>query len=405
MDDTMPDEGPDDTGELRERTRAVLESAWVDEGYTAPNTHVYPWMWLWDSCFHSLVWLALGEPDRARRELTTALGTVDDAGYVPHMGYQLDPDRSVELWHRRGASSITQPPMYGHAVAELLRAGVELDPAATAAAREGLRFLLERRPREPDSGLVTVVHPWETGCDDSPRWDDLCPGGRFEVDRWRARKNELVESIERDDRGAPISNPGFPVAPVGFNALVAFNARELAAVVDAPELAAGAEELATRLDTRFDETLATWIDAGPTAAGSGRARTADSLLPLLVTRAVHDRRVAVAELLDEDAYAGPYGPRGVHIGEPTYDPDTYWRGGVWPQLAYLLWVALSRGGPDEADGAEVVRTTTIEGALRSGLAEYWDGDRATAGGAVPQSWAGLVAVLDRAGTDAAASGS
>lgn len=404
MHDTMPGGDAEGTpGDLRERARTALEAAWVDVGYTAPNTETYPWMWLWDSCFHSLVWLALDEPGRALRELTTALSTVDEAGYVPHMGYQLDPDHHGDLWGRRGASSITQPPMYGHAVAELVRAGTEVAPVVVERAEAGLRFLIERRTREPDSGLITVVHPWETGCDDSPRWDGLCPGGSFEGDRWRTHKNALVGSIERDRLGAPIANPEFAVASVGFNALVAFNARELAEVADAPDLSAAADDLTARIERRFDETLATWVDAGPTAPGSGRVRTADSLLPLLVTRVPHDRRVAVAELLDEDAYAGRYGPRGVHIGEPTYDPARYWRGAVWPQIAYLLWVALSRGGPDDADGAEVVRTTTIAGALRSGLAEYWDGDRGTAGGAVPQSWAGLALVLARAGA-AGASG-
>ena len=49
--------------------------------------------------------------------------------------------------------------------------------------------------------------------------------------------------IGRDERGAPIDNPAFPVASIGFNALVAFNARELVSVVDAPGLAEPAAEL------------------------------------------------------------------------------------------------------------------------------------------------------------------
>jgi glycogen debranching enzyme len=68
---------------------------------------------------------------------------------------------------------------------------------------------------------------------------------------------------------------------------------------------------------------------------------------------------------------------------------------VWPQLAYLLWVALVRAGEDDA--AEVVRTTSVAGAVESGLAEYWNGDTGAGLGAIPQSWTGLALLMARAG--------
>lgn len=391
----MPGDEGEPTADLRSMTRAALDGAWVEAGYTAPNTEVYPWLWLWDSCFHSLIWAALGEPDRGVQELTTALSTVDAAGFVPHMGYQLDPERSVELWGRRGSSSITQPPMYGHAIATLTTQGVDVPGDLIDRAARGLRFLVDHRRREPVSGLIRVVHPWETGCDDSPRWDDLDPGPGFQLERWRARKMELLTTVEFGPVGEPIDNPAFSVAPAGFNALVAFNARELAGVTGDDRLAAASDELALALDAGFDPELQTWTDRGDTIAGSGRARTADALLPLLVCDQAGLRHQVVEELLDEDAYASAYGPRGVHAREPTYDQATYWRGPVWPQLAYLLWVAL-RGSdaPEEIDAAEVIRTTARDGAAESGLAEYWNGETGKGLGAIPQSWTGLAVLLD-----------
>ena len=50
--------------------RRVLEAHWDDErGYCVPNPAVYPHLWLWDSCFHAVAWAALGEVERAGREL------------------------------------------------------------------------------------------------------------------------------------------------------------------------------------------------------------------------------------------------------------------------------------------------------------------------------------------------
>lgn len=396
----MPGDPPDRTPELRRDVEAALASAWVAEpGYTAPNTDVYPWLWLWDSCFHSLVWAELGDERRAITELTAALSTIDAAGFVAHMGYQLDPERSVELWGRRGASSITQPPMFGHTIASLSRRGIDVPTMLVDDAARALRHLLEHRTR--NAGLIEVVHPWETGCDDSPRWDDLCPGAGFDLERWRSHKVDLLGSVERSDDGAPRHNPAFAVGSVGFNALVAFNTLELQSVTGDESLTPLVDDLVTALDARFDPELRTWIDSGPTATGSGRARTADGLLPLLVSRNPSARHRVVEELLDEDAYASAFGPRGVHVGEATYAASTYWRGPVWPQLAYLLWVALRNSG--ESDAAEVVRTTTVDGAVESGLAEYWNGDTGRGLGAIPQSWTGLAVVMAAAQTGGDAS--
>jgi glycogen debranching enzyme len=256
------------------------------------------------------------------------------------------------------------------------------------AAGAGLRFLLEQRGRH-DSGLVLLCHPWESGADDSPRWDDCCPGG-FDTERWRTEKNRLVTTIRFAGDGSPLRNPAFPVASVGFNALVAFNAGELASVTGDDGLAAAADVLAGALDARWDDDLGTWVDAGSTAEGSGRCRTADALLPLLVTEDPARAARVVADLLDPAAHGGPSGPTGVHRAEPVFDPVAYWRGPVWPQLAYLLVLGAARF---DADAAAQLAAATVAGAWASGLAEYWHPDTGAGLGATPQSWTGLALVL------------
>ncbi|MCH2412644.1 MAG: hypothetical protein MK189_06690, partial [Acidimicrobiales bacterium] len=339
--------GLEDVGALRDAVQRVLDDHWVPEGYAAPHAGTYPWQWLWDSCFHVLVWQALGRTNRAQVELASLFGPQAPSGFVPHMNYVRQPGHHADLWGRDDASSVTQPPMYGHAVAELVRAGAPPPDEVVEAAVAGLGFLLEQRERD-DSGLVLLCHPWESGADDSPRWDDRCPGG-FDIGRWRAEKNRLVTTIEFADDGSPVRNPAFPVASAGFNALVAFNARELASVAGNDGLAVAADELVAALDARWDDDLGTWVDAGPTADGSGRCRTADALLPLLGTADSTKAARVVADLLDPVAHGGPWGPTGVHRAEPIFDPAGYWRGPVWPQLAYLLVLGAVRFDPGAAE--------------------------------------------------------
>ena len=377
-----------DRSAVREAARAVLEAHWVPEGYTSPNPATYPWQWLWDSCFHAVCWAELGD-DRALTELQTALSVQGEDGFVPHMNYVRNPGVAADLWGRPDASSITQPPMYGHAVAELVRRGVEVDEETVARAEGGLRFLLFDRHRLPN-GLVALCHPWESGADDSPRWDDFCPGG-FSLESWRRTKNQLVTTIERSPAGSPVANPAFECAAAGFNALVVFNAWELAAVAGRSETTDRADELAGCLVEQWDESRRTWADAGASESGSGRARTLDGLLPVLVADEGDRIDAVVADLADPSAYGGWAGPAGVHRQEPGFDPGAYWRGPAWPQLSYLMWVGLRHQGRHQA--AAAVAASTVRGAMRSGFAEYWDPDDGTGGGAAPQSWTALAALV------------
>lgn len=375
--------------ELAAEARRILEQAWRDDdagGFCVPNPTTYPWQWLWDSCFHAVVWAHLGD-ERAAVELRSALSAQDAEGFVPHLRYGDGPHPHALLWGRTEASTITQPPMYGHAVAELTRLGMDVDEEVVDRASRGLRFLLERRRRSP-GGLVELCHPWESGCDDSPRWDDTVPGDRTH-DAWFALKGELVGCIERSAGGAPLHNPAFPIGSAGFSALVAWNGRELAAVTGDDALRRQAEELAEAVDARWDPSLATWVDDGPTSGGSGRIRTLDALLPTLVA----PRPEALAALTDPSAFGAVCGPRGVHRREASYEPATYWRGPAWPQLTYLLWVAATSSGDDATAGS--LARSMVTGAVASGFAEYWEPDTGSALGAVPQTWSTLVLVAVR----------
>jgi hypothetical protein len=379
---------PADPTAVLSGARAVLEANWrPGPGYTVPNAAVYPFQWLWDSCFHAVTWAVLGEGDRARRELAHLFRTQSPLGFVPHVDYEHDPAHHAGFWRRDGQSSITQPPMFGHAVAELSRRGVGVDDLVGPATR-GLTFLLRERARV--DGLVALCHPWESGGDDCPRWDHWCPGG-WDPRRWYDVKGELVATVEHGADGSPVANPSFVVASCGFNALVAFNARELASVTGDAALRSEADALVDGLDRRWDADLRTWVDAGDSEATSGRVRTLDALLPVLVSGRAAAVDAAWNDLLDPAAFGGACGPAGVHRREPTFAARTYWRGPAWPQLTYLLWVSARQR--QQAEVTAALGAMLVRGALASDWAEYWDPDDGTGLGAAPQSWAALAAVV------------
>jgi len=349
---------PGATSDLHAQAARILERHWRESGFTVPHPDVYPWRWLWDSCFHALARLALGD-ERALDELRAVFRWQHTDGFVPHIGYE-GGSAHHSLWGRSDASTLTQPPMYGHAVAALLEAGVSVPDELVERAAAGVQWILRNRRRGTDR--VVIVHPWESGCDDSPHWDAWCPGPGWDRTRWYDRKGELVRALRLDSEGAALSSSEFEVDNDGFNALVAFNAERLG----------------------IDHGLA-W-EAPPTPGEW--VLTLDDLLVALVWPAPGVLDLA----LDESVLGGAFGPAGVRRDSPGFDPDGYWRGAAWPHLAYLLWLAARRAG--RADLAAELARRARAGVVASGWAEHWNPDTGAAGGARPHSWATVVVAIE-----------
>ena len=376
-----------DSVALRLPVSTAMESSWHDLGFTVPNPTTYPFRWLWDSCFHSLVWMRLGRRDRAVRELTNVFVGQNADGLIPHMWYADRPAAAIDLWSQPEYSTISQPPMYGHAIRFLAEQGVEIDPELAQKARRGLAYLIDSRLAA--NGLAFITHPWESGCDDSPRWDSIL-SGPFTRSEWRERKLSLIANATRSCRSGTV-NVDFEVYSIFFTAMCAFNIDEFTAIFPDEKLAAGAAAMRAGLAAAWRSDRATWVDAGATSGGSAAVRTAEVLATILAT---DDRSCVTAvaqQLLDQRAFAAPFGPCGVHRSEPSFDPTGYWRGGTWAQISYLIWLGLQRHGHQAL--ADLIGTSAARGALRSGLSEWWQPDTGEGFGAVPQSWTGLALLM------------
>ena len=72
-----------------------MERHWRADGHTVPNADVYPWQWLWDSCFHALIWQELGDSDQATLDALAALKEASihlyEAEYPPPSDENGDP--------------------------------------------------------------------------------------------------------------------------------------------------------------------------------------------------------------------------------------------------------------------------------------------------------------------------
>src|SRR5215216_7421874 len=236
------------------------------KSWTKPAPTLYPHQWSWDSAFIALG-LAHVDNRRATSELETLFASQWATGKVPHIVFNPEaPPKSyfpdAERWSSSALSAdapdqsrtsgLCQPPVHAVAVRRIWETARGKEERRVDRARAFLkdnylrlfawhRYLLTARDPE-ESGLVTIYHPWESGTDNSPRWDaalaavevgDLSPYERHDLqhvedasqrptDAEYDRYLWLVESIKRRgcDEGIIYESHPFLVKDVLFSSIL-----------------------------------------------------------------------------------------------------------------------------------------------------------------------------------------
>jgi glucosylglycerate hydrolase len=417
-------------------------------GWTRAAPDLYPHQWSWDTGFIA-VGLAHLDTTRAARELESLFEHQWSNGKVPHIVFnpEAPPDSyfpGAEHWSSSGAfpdappappytSALCQPPTHALGalrIWELARERREAD-AACGFLREIYPKLLAwhrylATARDPEgSGLVTIYHPWESGTDNSPRWDgalqavevgEMPPYTRYDLqhvadpshrpsDEEYDRYLWLLELLKREryDEAEIYDSHPFLVKDVLFSAiLVAANEAlvEIARVVGAPEEEATlVEEWVSRgragLEEQWDPELGLCLDRDLRRDAPLRARTVAGFAPLVAGMQTPGRLDALLRTLYSTAFLGnprlrrPL-PPSASPAETNFQPRNYWRGPVWPVVNWLLWRSLVRAG--ESGRAEELRRTALQQHSGGSFAEYFEPFTGEPLGSDDQSWTAAVAL-------------
>lgn len=430
--------------DLDDAARAILRAN-DRGGYTVPSPRLYPHQWNWDSAFAALGF-ATFDRDRAWRELEMIFEAQWPDGMAPHIVFRADDPGyfpGPDVWGCGAAppsSGVSQPPVATSVARWLLEAEAEADgtgqkpgqepgqkPGQERAAALFPKLLAWHRwfqaARDPDgAGVMAVVHPWESGRDNSPDWDAalaaIDPSG---VPPYTRRDTSHVDPSMRptkDDydrylkiiqfcrdagwRADAIHRDGpFWVADPGMTFIVHRAERDLLAIAERLGRRAEADEIAVWVARHAAGAERLWNEAAQAYCAvdlrSGRvadAATSASFLAWYAGPVAPARAAALTETLSAALEAVSFGVASFDPADRRHDGRRYWRGPAWAPVNYLVGRGLREQG--ETALAERVRLDTRRMIEASGFQEYYDpqtgagagGDGFTWTAAVWLAWAG-----------------
>jgi glycogen debranching enzyme len=346
--------------------------------------------WLWDSGWHIIAW-SHRRPENAIAELRTLLSFQRSDGFIPEIifwrpGWLTRPPFDFLVgYSRREYTDLTQMPMLAYSVRAIWNATHDVEILREFVPKI-VDFLAWWEGRDPDGdGLVSIIHPWESGIDASPAYD---PVFRLDNPGWcrlypRFWKLHFLYRRLRWDQAEILRRERFNVEDVGVCSVYAAGWEVLASL--AREFDTGLAASCRRSAAKYSQAVIRkcWDpERGRFVSyfhqdGEEKvtaAETVQTLLPLLLDDLPADiASRLVAGLTDPARFWLSCPVPSVARREATFNPGAsrlLWRGPMWPATTWLVMEGLLKHGFSAEARAVLERWTGT--CLRSGIWEYYN---------------------------------
>lgn len=425
-----------DEKDVLRHCQAVLEENKHGD-YTVPSQELYPHQWLWDSCFVA-IGLRHYDVERAKKELISLKRGAWSNGMLANIIFNenyLNFDHF--LWESQKLSyapknvhttGITQPPMLAESV---VKVGEKLAQEDRKKWYESMLPTLINyhswlyAERDPGgSGLVVLLHPYESGLDNSPAWTYMLKRMRYpwwihaahshtiqvvsnhlRRDTKHVPKSQrigLIEALEcfyalrqlksrqyKFDNSLPKNQ--LTVQDLVFNSILVRANKHLVAIAEALDTPLPEELIRSMRSTEhsyekfWNEERGEYLSINFKSHKHIKQSTIATFLPLYAGIISKSRvKLLVDKLKDPELFNTPYPVPSVPKSSRRFSSDKYWQGPSWINTNWLIIEGLRSYGCDQ-EARELVRKS-INLIQKSGVSEYYSPVNGSAEGAKDFSW-------------------
>jgi putative isomerase len=304
-----------------------------------PSKNTYVGLWLWDSAMHSLA-LRHVNPDMARNQIRAALAYQLADGMLPDAVF--DEGVVSEINHPIRAE-VTKPPILAWAALKLHEVAPDVDflKEIYVPLVRWNAWWFSMNDDDVD-GLVQYNHPYSSGLDDNPLWD----------------------------QGMPVESPDLNT----YLCVQMGSLANMAEILEMPEEALMWRKRAAAIVQRMIEDF--WDEGAGVFRAMYNNQPISTITPFnlypLWTGQLPDtiRDTLLGHLTNPDEFWGEYPLPSVARNDPAYDPNTMWRGPVWANVNYFFIEALQQ--IHEYDLAKELREKTLQMIMaQPGIFEYY----------------------------------
>lgn len=396
-----------DLNKIDETAKQILRDNDRGGRYTVPRAGLYPFQWNWDSCFSAMGW-AVFDAARGWKELETLFENQWPGGMVPHIVFHEKQDTyfpGPDIWRVKNqavpTSGITQPPVAATVVRRMYENASDRIEARRQAGRLIPKLFLNHHwwhhQRDPEqTGLVAVYHPWETGRDNSPEWDEplravpkegIAPYKRRDLDHvqsdFRPTQDdydryvallELFRAHDYDQEKIYGVTP-FRVADAGINFILLRANRDLLWLMEemgdsddsaCAQVASWVARQERAVDTLWDGEKKIFCSRDLLKGKNIADATSASFLSFYAGAGRKEQADAFAAMAKKAGFMVP----SFDPADARFDRRRYWRGPVWAVVNFMIAKGFSESG--YADMARRVGGDTARLIAQNGFWEYFD---------------------------------
>lgn len=335
--------------------------------YTCPSLVNYPHQWLWDSSFHAIV-LTHFDVERAKREIETLLKSQKEDGFIP----------CVSIWKKRHpfeeffyTSKITQPPVIPISVETIYKKSKDIIFIQNVypKLKKFMDWLFNKRDTNNNS-LIEIVHPWETGIDSTPTFDN-----QLNIKQLKPGFTEVMFKF------LTLNQKKFKSENILMNSVYIKSLKSMSYLAGKLGLKKDQEDFIKRYKKSLEDLLIySWSEDKKIffdLDNNGvqiKIKTISSLMPLIIDDLPkkHVSRL-IEHLTNKKEFWSDYPIPSVSMDEPTFNPAknlVLWRGPSWVNTNWFLAKALFQHGYKKE--AKYIIKKTLEMTKRNGFWEFYN---------------------------------